>query len=242
MRDELFKEPVNRFADFEFNREVAAVFDDMVSRSIPFYAEIQSMIVDFVSHFFQEGAAIYDLGCSTGSMIARLVARLEGNYRILGIDNAPAMLEKAEKRLKQLAPECEVTWHSTDLRELKIESAMAVIMNYTLQFIRPLYRARVIRQIYQGLNPGGIFILSEKVLDSGTHLNRLFADMYYQFKRRQGYSELEISRKRERLENVLVPYSVREQLELLHESGFRQVEIFFKWNNFASFIAIKDLP
>ncbi len=200
------------------------------------------MIADFVHHYFQEGAAIYDLGCSTGAMIGRLVARLEGKCQIYGVDNSESMLEKARSRLERIAPGRPVIWRHEDLRELRMENAMAIIMNYTLQFIRPLYRTRVIRKIYQGLNPGGIFILSEKVLEDDTHLSRLFADMYYKFKRRQGYSELEISQKRERLENVLVPYSMKEQIELLREAGFHQVEVFFKWNNFASFIAIKDVP
>ena len=151
------------------------------------------------------------------------------------------MIAKSRERLGLLKSPVPVTLTCTDIRELAIENTSAVIMNYTLQFIRPLYREQVVRKIYRALNPGGIFILSEKVLEESTHISRLFVDMYYRFKRRQGYSELEISRKREQLENVLIPYKVDEQYELLRKAGFDQAEIFFKWNNFTSFIAIKNL-
>ena len=241
MKDELFKEPNDSIAGFEFDERVAAVFDDMLYRSVPFYSEAQAMIIDFVKHFYQEGSTVYDLGCSTGTMIAALAQKLPGIDTIIGVDNAAPMIEKARGRLKslELAPHIELK--TGDLRETEIANAAAVIMSYTLQFIRPLYREKVVRRIFEGLNPGGIFILSEKVLEDSTHLSRLFAEMYYQFKRRQGYSELEISRKREKLENVLIPYTVSEQRTLLKAVGFDQVEIFFKWHNFASFLAVKPL-
>ena len=116
-----------------------------------------------------------------------------------------------------------------------------IVMNYTLQFIRPLDRPAVLQQCFDGLNLGGILVLSEKILEQSGMTSRLFNDMYYRYKRRMGYSELEISRKREQLENVLVPYKVDEYIELLKSVGFDHVGMFFKWHNFASFIAIRSL-
>ncbi|CAM2065896.1 carboxy-S-adenosyl-L-methionine synthase CmoA [Sulfidibacter corallicola] len=241
MKDELFKEPLSRATDFTFNRDVAAVFDDMVHRSIPFYGEVQNMIVDLVAHYYQDETLVYDLGCSTGVLIAKLAAALPGLKGIVGLDNSEPMIEKTRERLAGLPSKVPIDLVCEDLRDFEPKRASAVIMNYTLQFVRPLYREHVMRHIFEGLVPGGILILSEKVLEDSTDISRLFVDMYYQFKRRQGYSDMEISQKREQLENVLVPYKVSEQRELLQRCGFREVEIFFKWNNFASFVAIRSL-
>lgn len=239
MRDELFREPLNMTAGFEFNREVAEVFDDMLLRSIPFYGETQKMILELVANFYMRGTAIYDLGCSTGILIQRLVEHLPGIAKIIGVDNSAPMVEKAQNRLAGLQTETQIELVCDDLRQLTIEPASVVIMNYTLQFIRPLTRPRVLKRLFEGLVPGGALILSEKVLEESNAVTQLFIDMYYRFKRNQGYTELEISRKRERLENILVPYKVDEQLDLLKEAGFEDCGLFFKWHNFASFVAIK---
>jgi len=241
MRDELFKAPLTQVAGFEFNEDTVRVFDDMLHRSIPFYDEIQRMILDYAGQFYQPKTAVYDLGCSTGTLIATLAANLPHIDRLVGVDNSEPMIRTARERLNalQLPPPIELLCQ--DLRETPIENASVAVMSYTLQFIRPLYRVKTVRRIYEGLEPGGIFLLSEKVLEDSTYLSQTFVDMYYRFKRRQGYSEMEISQKRERLENVLIPYKMGEQRELLAEAGFQQAEVFFKWNNFASFIAVKPL-
>lgn len=241
MKDRIFREPLSKLSGFEFDERVAEVFDDMLDRSIPFYGEVQRMILDLVSHYYQQGSRIYDLGCSTGLMMAALVRTYPEIAHVVGLDTSPAMIEKARARMAETEYQGVVDLLDQDIREAPMEQASVVIMNYTLQFIRPLYRARVVRSIYEALLPGGIFILSEKVLEESTQVSRLFIDMYYRFKRRQGYTEMEISQKRERLENVLIPYKVGELRELLSEAGFAQAEVFFKWNNFSSLIAIKEL-
>jgi tRNA (cmo5U34)-methyltransferase len=113
-------------------------------------------------------------------------------------------------------------------------------MNWTLQFVRPINRLKLMRSIYKGLNKEGIFIMVEKVVVKNSMLNRSYIDLYYNFKKRQGYSELEISKKREALENVLVPYRVEENYELLSSAGFATIDTFFKWYNFCGFVALKD--
>lgn len=241
MRDELFRKPLARAADFEFDHSVAAVFDDMLNRSIPFYSQIQSMICDWVNTFYIPGTTVCDLGCSTGSMLAAVAQACPKVERLLGLDNSQAMIDKARERFKLESLKPNLALEVADLRDFQLPSSSVVIMNYTLQFIRPLYRQKVVSNIFESLEPGGAFILCEKVLEDNTHLSRLFIEAYYRFKRRQGYSDLEISQKRERLENVLVPYKTSEHRTLLAECGFDQVEIFFKWHNFTSFIATKKL-
>jgi len=239
VKDRIFKEPLSKLTGFEFDARVAEVFDDMLDRSVPFYAEVQRMILDLVSHYYQEESTIYDLGCSTGIMMARLMEEFPGITQIVGLDDSQAMVDKANQRICPMPFQGKVVVACEDIRNTPLEQASVVIMNYTLQFIRPLHRDKVVRNIFEGLLPGGIFILSEKVLEDHNQISRLFIDMYYRFKRRQGYSELEISQKRERLENVLVPYKISELREILTNVGFAEVEIFFKWNNFTSLIAIK---
>ena len=239
MRDELFQKPLKALTEFEFNDEVAAVFDDMIHRSIPFYDEVQKMVADFVDYFYRTGSDVVDLGCSTGTTIAYLAKHCQAPVtRFLGIDDAPAMLSKARSSFK----DSRIEFVSGDIRHVDLGQPSVVLMNYTLQFVRPLYRQHVLNRIHQALSPGGILILSEKVLEDATPLSRLFMEMYWKFKRRQGYSDMEISRKRDQLENVLIPYTATENREMLQRAGFAQSEIFFKWHNFASFIAIKDNP
>jgi tRNA (cmo5U34)-methyltransferase len=112
-------------------------------------------------------------------------------------------------------------------------------MLLTLQFVRPLYRERVMQRIYAGLNPQGALILVEKVTCAETLFNRLFIDRYYDYKRRNGYSDMEIAQKREALENVLIPYRVEENVELLKQVGFRATECFLRWYNFCGLVAVK---
>ena len=70
-------------------------------------------------------------------------------------------------------------------------------------------------------------------------LNREYIDIYHGYKKSKGYSELEISRKREALENVLIPFSIEENRTMLKQVGFSTVETYFQWFNFASLVAIK---
>lgn len=242
MRDEIYKQPARALTEFEFNHQVAGVFDDMLKRSIPFYEEIHHMMIEFVDHFYRPGTELVDLGCSTGATLATILERSAAAIEAaIGVDDSEAMLLKARERFSQHASRERVSFQQTDLRHYAFNRPSVVILNYTLQFVRPLYRQGVVNAIYQALTPGGILLMSEKVLEQSTSVSRLFMEMYTRFKLRQGYSDLEISRKREQLENVLIPYKVQEQFELLRQAGFQQAEIFFKWHNFASFIAIKDM-
>src|SRR4029079_17145356 len=124
-------------------------------------------------------------------------------------------------------------------RDVEVRDASVVLLVLTLQFVRPLYRERLIRSIYDGLNDKGCLILVEKVLGESSTFNRLFIKHYYEMKKRNGYSELEIAQKREALENVLIPYRLEENKELLRGQGFRDVDVFFKWYNFCGMLAMK---
>ncbi|MDA3955600.1 carboxy-S-adenosyl-L-methionine synthase CmoA [Oceanispirochaeta sp.] len=243
-KDKVFedKNPVVRA--FEFNESVAHVFDDMAQRSIPHYKDVQSMVATLGLTFYQDGTRIYDLGCSTGTTIALLLKGLKdhglSDYTIKGIDSSAPMCREAEEKLSTLDIEKgRVLIEEADIMEEPIENASVVIMNYTLQFIDPFQRESLIRKIYTGLNHNGILLVSDKTLQSHTDLSRIFVDNYYNLKRKNGYSELEISRKREALENVLIPYPIREEENLFRICGFEAVDLFYTWYNFSSFICLK---
>lgn len=239
-QDELFRRPRTLVDDFDFGPETAEVFDDMLARSIPFYSELQRMIAELAADFAQGGTTVYDLGCSTGTTLATLDRALPDEVHLVGIDSSPDMLNRARVKLQPATAHRPVELLCLDLeRGVPIRDASLVVMILTLQFIRPLRREAVIADIAKGLVERGALILVEKVLGGNSLVNRLFIEHYYDFKRRNGYSDMEIAQKREALENVLVPYHDAENRELLLRNGFRYCEPFFRWYNFCGILAIK---
>ena len=239
-KDEIFKENMPVIADFNFGEKVASVFDDMLDRSVPFYREIQRMIGEMAVDFAVEGTNIYDLGCSTGTTLINLSQNIPGKVKFIGIDYSQDMLARCKQKLDTHHFSREYELICADLNQgVNIENASVVVMVLTLQFIRPLRRDKLIGSILRGLNENGCLILVEKVLGEDSFFNRLFIKYYYDFKKRNGYGELEIAQKREALENVLIPYKLLENRELLLKEGFRYCDVFFKWYNFCGMVAVK---
>ncbi|MGH8627518.1 MAG: carboxy-S-adenosyl-L-methionine synthase CmoA [Gammaproteobacteria bacterium] len=234
--DTVYREP-RPVADFEFDEAVASVFDDMLNRSVPFYQEIQRMIAEMATDFATEGSNIYDLGCSTGNTLLSLGSAVGKTVKLIGVDYSEDMLKRCRHNLADHGFEHAHELICTDLNQgMHIEGASMVM---TMQFIRPLYRDTLTRSILQGLNDNGCLILVEKVLGEHSIFNRQFINYYYDLKKRYGYSELEIAQKREALENVLVPYRLMENREMLLRAGFRCCDVFFKWYNFCGMVALK---
>ncbi|MGB4056853.1 MAG: carboxy-S-adenosyl-L-methionine synthase CmoA [Alphaproteobacteria bacterium] len=227
--------------DFKFNSEVAQVFDDMVSRSVPFYGEMQRMTAELARDFVQDHTNVYDIGCSTGTTLELLDRAIEAKkVNLIGIDNSQEMLDKAGQKLRTANLSHPYTLSFGDAHQgFPIHNASLVTMILTLQFIRPLHRERLVRDICNGMTDNGALIIFEKVTSRDSMFNRLFIDHYYDYKRSKGYSEMEISKKREALENVLIPYRMEENFELLKSSGFKYMEVFFRWYNFCGIVAVK---
>jgi tRNA (cmo5U34)-methyltransferase len=240
--DRVFATPRDRVDDFTFNEQVANVFDDMVDRSVPFYREIQRMAAELATDFAQPGTNLYDLGCATCTSFLQIDRLMppEAGVRFVGVDDSSEMLDKAREKLTARNFARPFHLETADLNTgVEIANASVVMMVLTLQFIRPLYRERLVQSIWRGLGDNGCLIVVEKVLGENSTFNRLFIKHYYEMKMRNGYSELEISQKREALENVLVPYRLEENKELFRTAGFRHVDTFFKWYNFCGMIALK---
>ena len=238
--DRVFAEPVRRASDFKFDGRTASVFDDMLGRSVPFYDEIQRMTCELAADFAVPGTNLYDLGCSTGTTLAALEPYVDPTVRFVGVDSSPEMLTKARQKLDGIPSTRQRDLVQADLHELRdVENASVVVLTLTLQFVRPLHRERLIRTVFEGTTDQGCLILVEKLTESDTLFNRLFIKYYYDMKRRHGYSELEISQKREALENVLIPYHLEENRDLLLGAGYTKFQMFFRWYNFAGMIAVK---
>ena len=238
--DKVFDEQLKRVDDFKFGENVVRVFDDMVNRSVPFYAEIQRMIAEQAVDFAEPGTRVLDLGCSTGTTLLGMDPYLRPDVEFTGVDDSAEMVERCKAKFKELGVNRPFEIRQADLNEgVSFENTSVAIMCLTLQFIRPLHREDLVRSIYEQLNDNGCLILVEKVLGEDSLFNRLFIKYYYDMKRRHHYSELEISQKREALENVLIPYRLSENLTMLNRCGFTSTEIFFKWYNFAGIIARK---
>lgn len=238
--DQFFKDEIKKAADFKFGAGVANVFDDMVNRSVPYYGEMQRMIAELAADHAKEGGQVYDLGCSTGTTLIGMNTMVGNNIKFVGIDDSEEMLKKCRSKLQEAGFTREYELICADIsNRVEIVNADVVVLCLTLQFVRPMYRAQLLQRIYKGLNHNGALILVEKILAEDSHFNRDFINYYYNYKRRNNYSELEISQKREALENVLIPYKLSENTGILYDTGFAHCEIFFKWYNFAGIIAVK---
>ena len=239
-KDALFAEKRELIGDFDFGAKTAEVFDDMLDRSVPYYSEIQRIMGELAQDFAVPGSNLYDLGCSTGTTLLHLDKLLPADVTFVGVDSSPEMLEKARGKLKQAGSKRATELTCADLNNgVPMANASVVILNLTLQFIRPLNRDRVVAGMASGLNKDGCLILVEKMLSENSTINRLFIKHYYEFKKRNGYSEMEIAQKREALENVLIPYHFDENRELLLRNGFKSCDVFFRWYNFCGMLAIK---
>lgn len=243
--DKIFSNKLSEIAKFEFNADVAKVFDDMISRSVPFYNEIHHILIDILSRYsLPAQAPIYDFGCSTGHTLSILKQHKLPNP-LIGIDSSQEMINKAKEKIEKVfqdpTQDNQIELVCDDLRSSvsQISPASLIAMNYTLQFIPLEDRDKLLSDIHSKLVPGGLLFLAEKVKSPSPFINELLNDLYYDFKKRNGYSELEIAQKREALENVLIPVSSERQLAMLREAGFVHVDMIFRWYNFACYIGIK---
>ncbi len=239
-RDTLFAKPLADIAGFRFDADVVDVFPDMIQRSVPGYQTIIAMTGTLAERYAQPHSTCYDLGCSLGaSTIALRHGITAATCSIIAVDNSPAMLERCASVIAADDGDAPVQLVCADILDIAIENASLVVMNFTLQFVAPPLREMLIQRIYDGLLPGGILVLSEKIAFADNHLNKLMIELHHAFKTANGYSELEISQKRSALENVLVPETTDAHRQRLRQAGFSNIDFWFQCFNFASLLAIK---
>jgi tRNA (cmo5U34)-methyltransferase len=235
--DRLFSKIEPDAGTFSFDENVARVFDDMISRSVPLYADVQRSVPMLVSLLDHAPAKVIDLGCSTGTSLILLSQMLpEHELELVGVDNSQPMLDQCQEKLETVELSHRIETVCDTIQSYAFENASAVLMNYTLQFVPQLDRPAMLRRIRESIRPGGFLLISEKVAHEQPAMDDALVDLYFEYKRRQGYSELEISRKRDALENVLVPLTAESNLQLIRNAGFTRVEVLLKWFNFATFL------
>ena len=240
MKDTIFSAPIEKLGDFTFDEAVAEVFPDLIQRSVPGYSNIITAIGMLAQRFVTDNSNIYDLGCSRGAGILSIRRNINGKQaKIIGVDNSPAMVERCRTHINAYHSDVPVKVLCDDIRQVEIENASMVVLNFTLQFLPRADRLALLKKIHQGLNPNGILVLSEKFTFENETMNELLIDLHHTFKRANGYSELEVSQKRTALENVMLTDSIETHKQRLQEAGFSQIELWFQCFNFGSMIAVK---
>jgi tRNA (cmo5U34)-methyltransferase len=241
-KDTLFDSGIQKAGDFVFDERVVRVFPDMINRSVPGYSLVVPMIGLLARQYASDHSNLYDLGCSLGavSLAMRSAVQAKGT-RIWAVDNSKGMISKLKSSLQENSgsglPDIQPLHQ--DVLETGIENASVVVLNFTLQFLDPAKRADLLRKIAQGLIPGGVLVLSEKIRFEDPQEQALQTHWHHEFKRAQGYSDLEIAQKRDALENVMKPDSMQQHRLRLKEAGFNHVYPWFQGFNFVSMVAFR---
>mgnify|MGYP001083686898 CR=1 FL=1 len=236
--DRLFAGADAPASDFVFDQRVARVFADMLDRSVPCYRELIRLIGLLAARHVGPAARVLDLGCSLGAASASILARLpDPDLRILAVDNAPAMIDELRRRLSDAVACGRVETRCADVSEVAVADVDIVLLNLTLQFLPRTRRLALLQRIHAGLAPDGVLILVEKVDWPDVAVSDLMNGLHLDFKRAHGYSELEISRKRAALEQVLLPDSIEVHEERLSDAGFTCCERWFQCLNFVGWLA-----
>lgn len=239
-RDDIYSLPLQRVGEFQFDDQVVRVFPDMITRSVPGYASILSMIELLAARFVRSQTTVWDLGCSLGAATRLIRRQAPVDCVIHAVDNSSAMIARLRAVLAESAETgCEIQLHEADLRSVEIRNASFVVLNLTLQFLAPEQRTSVIESIAAGLLPGGALLLSEKVCFADAGQQALLTELHHDFKRAHGYSDLEIAQKRTAIENLLIPETLETHVQRLRDAGFKTVAPWFQCFNFASILAVR---
>lgn len=239
-RDTIYADTLREAGLFTFDDKVASVFPDMIKRSVPGYTTIVAMTGLLAQRYAGTGSNLYDLGCSLGASTLAMRQNLRAaDCRLIGVDNSHAMLARCRSIIQTDTHDTPVDLVCANLQDVKVQDASVVVLNFTLQFIPVERRDAVIKGIYQGLRPGGIMVLSEKVTFEDPHLDELNIELHHEFKRANGYSDLEIAQKRASIEEVLLPETLSRHKQRISDAGFNSCDVWFQCFNFASLVALK---
>ena len=226
--------------DFRFDASVARVFPDMIRRSVPGYTTIIPMIEVITEQYAQPASLCYDLGCSLGaSTLAMRHGISYGDCTLVGVDNSSAMIERCEHYIALDDSALPVTLRCEDILDTELSNASVTTLNFTLQFVDPERRSSLLKRIADATLPGGVLILSEKIRFESEDEQEIQTRLHHEFKRANGYSDLEISQKRTAIEQVLIPETLAAHKERLLAAGFSDVVVWYQCFNFVSMLAIK---
>jgi len=241
-RDSIYGSGKTEIGSFRFDQRVADVFDDMIARSVPGYAQILALLPTLTRAFTMPGKHYYDLGCSTGAGLIAMSRGLAGTpASLVGIDTSPPMLDEARANLARIktSSDLSIRFQEADITQVHYQPTALCLLNFTLQFVPIEQRSALLQTLYHALEPGGALVLSEKLASSRPEVSELLTRVHHQFKADQGYSELEISQKRDAIENVLIPETLTTHLERLELAGFSTITPWIRNLQFVSILAVK---
>ncbi len=238
MRDKVFTDPTWELSEFTFDERVTSVFENMIKRSVPGYGTLISLIAVLAKKYAQENSKIYDIGCSLGTASLAVAQNVTvENCEIHAFDSSRPMIDKFSNIVKELHTPTPIRLFCGDALEVEYCNCSVAILNLTLQFISSSERLSLLSKIYKSLLPNGAIIIAEKVTDESR--DELITDLYYEYKRANNYSDLEISQKRTALEDVLVTDTEAVHIQRLKDAGFSRVERWFQAFSFRGYIAWK---
>ncbi len=239
-KDTIFSVPGDPLVKFTFDEKVADVFPDMIQRSVPGYGTILAMIGVIAGEYVQANSNCYDLGSSLGACTLAMRKYIrEPGVKIIAVDNSSAMIERSRKIIDRDNGVIPVELIENDIRNVKVEKASVVVLNFTLQFIPDRKRSTFLKNIYKGMKKRAVLILSEKIHFQDEEKQKQLSNLHWAYKKANGYSDLEIAQKRTALENVLVTETFEQHRARLKRIGFEQVLLWFKCFNFISILAFK---
>jgi len=239
-KDRHFQQPKSELVDFAFDHAVTRVFPDMIRRSVPGYDALITLLGLFSEKYVCDNSSIYDLGCSTGATSLALAKRVTANNcQLVAVDNSDSMIEQCRHNLAEIDT-LNVEIKLANILDMEIEQASLVALNFTLQFISPEKRLPLLTKIHDGTLANGVLVLSEKLCWNNDNDQTFHQDLHQRFKIANGYSDLEIAQKRTSLENVLIPDTLQDHIERLHQAGFKNVRTWFQCFNFVSIVATKQ--
>jgi tRNA (cmo5U34)-methyltransferase len=238
--DLIYSSPHSKIKDFSFDAQVVEVFPDMIKRSVPGYSTIIETIGSLSQSYVTNNSNIYDLGCSLGAATLAMRQNIKAQgCHIIGIDNSIAMVERCQMHINAFKGQTPCTILKDDILNVKIANASMVVLNFTLQFIDKKNRQQLLNNIANGMNKGGILVLSEKISHNIDSCHNLLTDLHLDFKRANGYSDLEIAQKRTALEQVMKPDTLEIHQQRLADAGFQAATPWFQCFNFMSIVAVK---
>ncbi len=219
-----------------FGKNVYKEFNSHIEKSIPSYLKTQKLISELSTYFLREDSICYDIGFSTGTLLVKINnLNLEKKINFIGIEPELNML-KSFKRSKEFK---KITLINKVVENIKMKKSDYIISHYTLQFIRQNLRLKILKKIYNSLNPGGGFVLFEKVYANNSRFEKIFSDMLVDFKSKNNFSEKEIINKNKAIRGILEPLTTRQNIINLKKAGFKNNQIIHQDINFIGILSIK---
>ena len=239
-KDSIYKGDNSNDLPFSFNEEVVEVFENMIHRSVPGYASSLRLIKTLTVKYFQKNSRCYDLGCSLGAATQSLFRATEGKEgKIIAVDNSKAMIDSCKQRFVDLIKSGRVEFIEQDITSIEISNASIVVINFVLQFLNVSERISLLERVYEGMISRGRLVLSEKIHFDSEFRTEVLSKLHHRFKSDNDYTEMEISRKRDALEGILVTDTEIEHLQRLESIGFKKVRKEMSNLNFMTLVVEK---